>query len=196
MNIWKIATLAATAVVLAALATGAQARPETFRWVMPTQDTEGNPIPATGPDSLQSTTLQHGTCAGTQFGMAVGEVTIPAPVTQATVDLPVGTHCARARVRTQAGELSGWSNVAVRVVQPATPLPPTLLVDNPVAYEVLPNPDGSTRLGRMVGLAAVGSVCEPADGITAAGYHWVRGPLKRQLFRPVDGALGVAARCS
>ena len=149
-------------------ALGADAR---VSWVMPTANTDGSAIPATGAGSIASTRVEYGTCVGTAFGTRAGEVVVNAPATETTITgfAPGATNCFRAFVRNSYGNESAASNVAVRTFPTPTPNPPVLTVTVPVAYEINLTGSGLVKLGRDVGKVPVGTAC--SEDLIVANNH-------------------------
>lgn len=145
-------------------------------WTNPTTNTDGSTIPATGDGSLSSARVEYGTCNGAAFGVKAGEVVRPMPATNATLNLPVGTHCVRVMVSNTYGAESGPSNVATRVIPPPVPRPPTnLVVDTPVAYDVVPDYRRFAFVrGRAVGTAKIGAACDEDRTVGADLYALVQ----------------------
>lgn len=131
------------------------------RWTNPTTNTNGTAIPASGPGSLTETRVEYGTCDGTGFGTATGEVRVPAPATETTITgfEPGMTVCFRNFARNTYGNESGPSNIGTKTFPTPTPQPPVLTVVPPVAYEIKRTPEGLVKLGRDVGNVMAGTEC-------------------------------------
>lgn len=104
----------------------AASAPVSVTWTNPTTRTDGTAIPTSGTGALASTRVEYGSCAGAAFGTVSGQVTVNAPATTTTIDLPAGTWCFRAYARDAAGLESAPSNVASKVVPVAPPNPPVI----------------------------------------------------------------------
>jgi len=146
--------------LLALIALPAFAADISVSWVNPTRDVDNVLLPATGPQSLASTRVQYGSCSGTAFGTAAGQVIVPAPATTTTISgLPSGsTYCVRAFSRNVAGDESAASNVVSRVIPTVPPQPPVLSSTVNIVWE-------QRRLWifsylAQVGTAPIGSACE------------------------------------
>jgi hypothetical protein len=90
----------------------------TVSWELPTQNDDHTPIPAAGPNSLLGTTVEYGSCSAPGvFGTKQGEKFVAAPATTTQIDLAEPqTYCLRASVKNASGAVSGFSNVATKVV--------------------------------------------------------------------------------
>ena len=103
----------------------------TATWDNPTTNTDGTPIPDTGPESLQTWRIEYGTCSAPGvFGVKAGElirtrVVGGPPLTTVTNNLAPGNTCIRVFVANAAGNESTPSNVASKVIDAATPRAPT-----------------------------------------------------------------------
>lgn len=134
----------------------------TVSWTNPTQNTDGTPIPATGPGSLTGIELYYGICAsGNQSLLPTPvpvSVTVPAPGTSKVITgLGAGTWCFRARsVTSQA--MSDWTLYVNKTVPPSVPNPPVLNSTITLAYETWKF-SGKTYLGRSVGTIQKGTPC-------------------------------------
>lgn len=97
-------------------------------WTMPTQDEDGTAIPATGPDSIVSTTVEYSLCGTSDvFGTKLGEININAPATAGNVIVAsAGRYCFRAYVST-AAERSDYSNTIAKVLTGKKPRAPVLV---------------------------------------------------------------------
>lgn len=98
----------------------AEARVLTVSWTNPTTNTDGTPLPPTGPhwhpENIREVQVQIGTCNGSAFGSVVGYVVAYwGANTVRTYDISPGVWCIRAIVRNVAGYSSASSNV-VRVL--------------------------------------------------------------------------------
>lgn len=104
-----------------------------------TKNTDGTSIPATGPGSITTSTIEYGTCTGTGgFNVKQGQIAVVPPATMATVNMVVvQQYCFRATHTNTFGVTSDFSNVAVKNNPAPKPLPPgTLTVDNAlIAYD-------------------------------------------------------------
>ena len=113
------------AALLAAYAATLAATGVTLQREMPTQNVDGSVIPATGPGSIVSTTLQYGACTA--------DGGVPAAFTEKVVEggsvttselsglIPGTEYCVRAYVTNTYGQKSGFSNIVRR--QAAFPVP-------------------------------------------------------------------------
>lgn len=155
----------------------ASAAPVNITVAAPTQNVDNTAIPATGPGSIVSYRVEYGTCAGTAFGVRVGEVTLTS--TTGTVDLPPGSYCFRAFARNTFAQESAASNVVARTVAAPVPQPPTIVTVAVVAginmaplYRI--NADG-TRGSVVLGFIPVGAKCIGSPVYTYRGkaYHKV-----------------------
>lgn len=120
MNRW---TTGLSAIFITAVAIAATSN---VTWVNATQNTDNTLIPATGPGSIASTTIEYGTCNGTAFGSKLGQIVVTGPLTSASMpSMQPGTWCARALHTNTYNASSDVSNVAVKVVAAPTPNAPS-----------------------------------------------------------------------
>lgn len=174
------------ALFLSLFATAALATDATVTWVLPTQNTDGTSIPATGPGSIVSTKIEHGYCSGSAFGTKLGEQTVNAPATTATiVNLAAGfTYCFRASARNTFGVDSAFSNVAQKVVPNPTPNAPVLSATITLAYDLKGiSRDGTILLGRAVGTVELGTPCIDYAYQTNKGTYHMVDPANVKLTR-------------
>lgn len=100
----------------------------TFNWTNATQNTDGTPIPATGPGSISETRVTYGTCNATKTAIAtvLGTVTTTGTGTSGvTPNLAPGIYCGSAQHVNTFGLLSVPSNVASKEILAPTPKAPT-----------------------------------------------------------------------
>ncbi len=103
----------------------------TVEWDPITVNTDGSPVPDTGPESIASIRIEFGTCVSGAFGVKGGEFIRtrvagqPAP-TSAVNNVPPGMTCVRAYAKNVAGNEGPTSNVASTVVAPSTPSAPNI----------------------------------------------------------------------
>jgi hypothetical protein len=188
--------IGAFAIILLALCiTGiAQAATVTVTWVLPTTNTDGSTIPATGAGSLASVRVEYGTCNGTAFGTKAGEVSRPGNSTTATLNLQPGTTCVRAFATNTYGIESPASNVASKVVDPPTPNAPQLTTIAAAVFEVVPNERTfAFDRGRQVGTVKLGLACDE-DRTTGADFYALERPSRAVLTRP-PRSTALVARC-
>lgn len=168
------------AVFLAAMASLAMAAPVTVTYALPTTNTDGSDIPASGAGSISSLRIEYGSCVNGAFGTKDGETTItkqgstPLPLTR-TIERPPGNHAFRVFATNTYGAESGPSNVACRQVSPPTPNPPQIVTLSAEVYDVVPD---WSRM-ELVANRRVGSV---ALGVPCIGEHRLRNgyyPLPR-----------------
>lgn len=117
--LWALAAFV-PALALAAVVSGS--------WTMPTTNTDGSAIPATGAGSLTGSVMEYGPCNATRTALAsvTGTVPVPTPATSAvTPNLGPGTWCAQVRVSNTYGEASDWSDVKFKVIDAPKPGKPT-----------------------------------------------------------------------
>ena len=127
MTSQHVGFLARVAVTLAALflCTGAAYPPIVHtvivRWTMPTEYTDGTPLPLS---AITLTRVQWGTCADDQptFGLTQGEWFLVGPGITLGVDRPLGKTCFRLAVRVGASESEFSETFAITI--PALPSPP------------------------------------------------------------------------
>ncbi len=114
-------------VICALLATAALAAVSTATWNNATTNTDDSAIPASGPGSIATTTVEWSVCGPSDsFTTRAGAVTVPGTTrTAQTADLSVGRWCVRGFHTNTYGESSDPSNVVVRVVTPPKPRPPS-----------------------------------------------------------------------
>jgi hypothetical protein len=148
-------------VALMLVAFAAHASTATLSWTLPTQNTDGSAIPATGPGSIASTRVEWGSCAGANvFGTKAGEVTVSAPGTSTTIAAlaPATTYCFRAFARNTYAAESAASNVASKAMPTPVPNPPVLSATITVAFEAV-RQGRQLALGRVVGTVQIGAPC-------------------------------------
>ncbi len=115
-------------IALVAASLTAMAATLTATWTNPTQNTDGTAIPATGPGSIASTTVEYGPCNAAQTALAsvTGTFSGTGSATTATSpNLAPGTWCAQARTVNTYGEVSAPSNVGVKTIAAPKPNAPT-----------------------------------------------------------------------
>lgn len=108
-----LASLAAAAVI-------------TANWTIATTNTDGTPILATGPTSLTGTTVQWGPCNAARDALASvsgSTTTSPSASSFSTPNLAAGWWCGQARHINMAGEMSAWSNVGSKFIEPPPSIP-------------------------------------------------------------------------
>jgi hypothetical protein len=153
----SIGILALVVMVLTlAVAAVANAADATLTWTMPTQNTDGSAIPASGPGSLTSTRVEFGTCSGALFGTKAGEQSVAAPATTMTISgfSAAQTACFRAFVSNTYGVESAASAVASKVFPAPTPKPPVLSSTVTVAWDLR-----NGQPNRIVGRISLGTPC-------------------------------------
>lgn len=112
--------------VLSLIATVAVAATASLTWTNATKNTDGSNIPATGPGSLASTTVEYGSCSGSNFGAKIGEVVVAGTIINATVPgLEPGTYCFRAKHTNTYGESSDWTAAVSKTYAAPKPNPPS-----------------------------------------------------------------------
>lgn len=97
-------------------------------WTMPTTNTDGSAIPATGAGSIVSSTVEYGPCNAARDAIAsvTGSVVVPGTATvYDTPNLGPGIWCARVRVTNTYGSASAFTPVGVKVIDAPTPNAPT-----------------------------------------------------------------------
>jgi hypothetical protein len=117
-------------VLVALLALPAGAEVVGFKWINPTQNTDGSALPAS---QIQRTQVDYGSCNGAAFGTKAGQFVFLGAVTDGlSTDLAPGVYCFRAFTRREingVGAWSGSSNVLTRTITPPVPIasnPPVL----------------------------------------------------------------------
>lgn len=126
----KYPTALITALSLGLLSTPALADPDpvTLSWVLPTQNTDGTTIPATGPDALATITLDYSSCLSGELSEPRLSKVVAGDVTTTQIQIFIlGDWCFAAYATNNAGERSTDSNVATKTVVIATPEAPVLL---------------------------------------------------------------------
>ena len=130
--------------LLALLPIAALAGTATATWVHPTLKQDGSVLPLA---QILSTRVEWGTCVGTTFGTAVGQVIVPAPATTTTINnLAPGTYCFHAATTSSAGE-GFWSATQQKVIADSLPGAPTLTVT--VAFSFTSD-SGNVQLASVV----------------------------------------------
>lgn len=158
-----IASLAVFALCLSARPTWAEGLVLTL--TLPTQNTDGSAIPASGPGSYASTRAEWGSCAADgKFGVAAGEqVYTGTATTLATPDLTPGLWCARVYARTSACDAgppceSAPTNAVSKTIMASGPV-----VSDPLVYQV----SGVTDHFQLapVGTVPLGTACDAAQSV-------------------------------
>lgn len=117
-----------TAIVLSTFAVVAIAATLTGTWTLPTLNTDGSSIPATGAGALVGSTMEYGPCNAARDALVsvTGTVNVTGSVATAVIpNLGPGTWCAHVRVSNTYGEASDWSNVGFKVIDAPKPNAPT-----------------------------------------------------------------------
>lgn len=163
-------------------------------WTLPTQNTDGGTIPATGDGSLTGTRIEWGVCNGTTWGGTSGERVVPAPGTTTTItNVAPGTWCVRGYARNTYGLESAPSGVASKVIVPPTPNPPVLTVEaGAIAYELKIIGNGEVRLGRSVGTVNADTEC----GAVYVGENFATVPLDAVDLDKTPKSSVVVAECT
>lgn len=135
-----------------------------FTLTLPTKNTDGTSIPATGTGSITKWRVEYGTCGANDFsgkptfGTKTGEINgLPATLTGLTPDLAPAQYCLRAFMTNTYNVESDPSNPVTATVPPPKPGPPGLTVQQPTAYEYKPGTNSMARIG----LVPVGTPCGP-----------------------------------
>lgn len=117
------------AVAVALLSGVAFAATINFSWVNATQNTDGSPIPESGPGALASTIAEYGPCNAAKDGMTsvTGTIVTPYPGTMPSVppDVGPGTWCGHAKHANTFGAESDFSPIISTVKSPPKPKPPS-----------------------------------------------------------------------
>lgn len=156
-----IALALLVAVVGLTFASLAHAGDATVSWTLPTQNTDGSAIPATGTGSLTATRVEYGTCSGTAFGTKSGEVTVPAPGASVTISgfAAGSTACFRAAAQNTFGIESAMSAVVSKTFPAPTPKPPVITTVSGLVWEYRVHPVDGPYLARAVGSIDAGKLC-------------------------------------
>lgn len=129
---------------------------------LPTMNTDGSAITATGATALTSLRVEYGTCAGGAFGTKAGEfssTTLTKPVTTViSPALTAATYCARVYLKNSGGQESGPTNVVQATVPVPTPNPGTLAVKEVTAYKMRQNVDSYAFV--PIGTVPLGTACD------------------------------------
>jgi hypothetical protein len=153
----------------------AQSADAIISWTLPTLNTDGSSIPATGPGSLTGVQVIYGKCntakTGTLSTPAPVTVTVPFPELTTTIGgLSAGSWCfaARAVTATDQSAYTAYVNKSITMI----PNPPVLNSTITLAYETWKFL-GKTYLGRSVGTIPLGTPCLEPVVATAGGkpYH-------------------------
>ena len=196
VSAWWVEHRAAIIVsVLLGFACGAVfASTATVSWVNSTQNTDGSPIPATGPGSIQSTRIEWGNCVGTAFGTAAGNVVVPASQTSTVISsLGPAVWCFRGFHVNTYGIDSAPSNVVNKTIVAPTPRPPVLATIVASVYDVKFDwREGDYELGRVVGTAPLGTPC--TDKFSVGDSYQVPRKAVKLDRRPRSAVL--VARCA
>jgi hypothetical protein len=163
MKRFKYLLCAAALCALAPL--GAFADTVTVNGTNSSQNTDNTNIPASGPGSLVTLTLEYGTCnTDNTFNTPVGTVPRPAVAPGAnfseTLNLAPGKTCIRAYLTNTFGSVSSPSNVTTRVVAAPVPKPPTLAANSPLVMTMKHMSYGWAAYDN-VGRIALRSECNP-----------------------------------
>jgi hypothetical protein len=104
-------------------------------WTNATTNTDTTAIPATGPGSLATTTIQKGTCVSGAFGTQIATVTLAATIKTNTFvgANPPGSYCFRGFHTAVAfpgfpAQSSAMSGTAIKLVNPPVPSAPGALM--------------------------------------------------------------------
>ncbi len=112
-------------ILLLALASPAFAAtpPPLATWTLPTLNTDGSSIPASGPGSLVSVRIEYGSCSGAAFGTKAGEVVVALPTaSKSFTNLTApGVYCFQMYVMNTYNVESDVSNVATKTIAPTKP---------------------------------------------------------------------------
>jgi hypothetical protein len=128
-------------------------------WTLPTTNTDGSSIPASGTGSLTSSRVEYGTCSGSSFGTKISEIVVGVPATNAVIeDLAAGTYCFRVFAKNTYGTESGPSAVVSKTIATPVPNPPTLVTVSTVAYDYIKKGNRFV-LGKPVGTVPLGTAC-------------------------------------
>lgn len=153
--------------LLALLPSLAWAGTITYDVTLPTKNTDGSNVTATGATSLASLRVEYGTCNAGAFGMKTGEfssTTLTSPVTSVTSpNLAAGTYCARVYVKNAGGQESAPTNVVQGDVPVPTPNPGTLAVKQITAYKMRQSVD--TYAFVPIGTVPLGTACDAAHTV-------------------------------
>ena len=149
--------------LLALISPAAWAATATLSWVLPTQNTDGSFIPASGNGALAESRVEYGPCtAGGGLASVENQVNVPAPGTTTTVNGFVGgeTVCFRVRAANNLGVVSEPSNVVSKTFDAPKPRPPILSAVATTAWEIDLDRRGNVRLARRVGTVELGAPCQ------------------------------------
>lgn len=100
----------------------------TANWTNATENTDQTAIPASGPGSIASTTVEWSLCGPSDtFVTPIGKVTVPGSTNSAATpdNLGPGRYCARAYHTNTYGVNSAPTTVRVKVIEAPTPNPPS-----------------------------------------------------------------------
>lgn len=160
------------AAFLTLVCTTAYAGSASINWVLPTTNTDGSAITATGPTSLTKTTVLYGICAtGNSLPATPTAQDVATPATSATIsNLAAGTWCFALTVTNASGMTSDPTPVATKTILPPKPMPPTSmqLADNTI-YQLIGTKDKLAFL--PVGTVPAATPCDASQ--PAGGYYLV-----------------------
>jgi hypothetical protein len=175
-------------------------------WTPPTSNTDGTPIPATGPGALAGYKLYAATStAGVPTATPV-VISSPTTLNHTITGLPAGTWYFGAKAFNASNVDSDMSGLVNKVITLASasasatvtvtpkPMPPVVTVAQ-VAYEITRDNRGLYRLGKAVGSIELGMAC--GDYITqkrSAKYHEV--PLDFINLTRMPKSAIVVAQCA
>lgn len=161
-------------------------------WELPTQNTDGTAIPATGPDALNHVRAEWFACTSSTQAWPTTPVSaqIAYPGTSYTVtNLPAGLWCFRVFAVNNAGAESSPSGVGTKQIAPSVPNPPVLTVTQDVAYYLIMQENRYVLL--PVGTVAVGTACDETQSVL--GHYVV--PRASVTWYGTVRPQAVVARC-
>ena len=166
----------------------------TLTWTNATQNEDGSAIPATGDNSLDTTTLEYAACISGQLSAPRLSKTVAASFETDIVSIVTpGDWCFVAFHTNVAGTRSAESNIAIKTILPAVPNPPALLtVTDLVVYTIVKQKDKFVLLA--VGRVLAGTACNPNESVN--GHYVV--PNDAVLWTSATGPrpIVVVAKCA
>jgi hypothetical protein len=138
-------------------------------WDMPTQNTDGSAIPATGAGSLSSTTIEHSICNNGQVVDPKDYTIVQVPDVSTVYNTDVGgDHCFQASVVNTFGNNSNYSNVLVKTVEG----PPTgdLVTNGTLVFWLLETSEEDRLALEPVGEIPLGTPCD--ETIRVDAHYW------------------------
>jgi len=166
----------------------------TLTWTNATQNEDGSTIPATGDNSLDTTTIEYAACIAGQLSDPRIPVVVDASIETTDISIVTpGDWCFVAFHTNVAGNASGESNIAIKTILPATPNPPGFLtVTDLVVYTVVKQKDKFVLLA--IGTVAAGTSCNANESVN--GHYVVPNDAVQWTAATGPRPIVVVAKCA